>query len=444
MQRSRNPRQSLAIWPLWTLLLAAALPLVATGCQTDFTAAQSQGGFAMFLAAFLGGMAVCLTPCVYPLIPITVSVFGGLPGDESSPRARRIRALGTGTTYVLGIALTYSTLGLLAGLAGKGAVGDHLGSAYVVVPLAILFIALAASMFGAFELQLPASWQSRLSQVGGAGLVGGFLMGLVAGLLAAPCTGPVISGILLYIASTGNGFMGFWLLFTFSMGLGLMFMVIAAFASVMPRSGPWMDGVKAVFGVLMLVAALYYLSSVIPPLAALRRREDWLLWTGLGLTAFGIAVGGVHLGFHTKRLLPLLRKSAGVLALVAGLFLALQYARGSNVHAQYTSIPKGLAAAKAARKGAVIDFWATWCEKCIELEKETLDDPAVKKEMAARFVLIKQDCSANSDAVKAIRKKWGAKSLPTVVIVNSKGKVVKTIVGKVGPKEMLHILQSVH
>jgi thiol:disulfide interchange protein DsbD len=414
-----------------------------TGCETDFAAARSQGGFTMFAAAFVGGMAVTLTPCVYPLIPITVSIFGGLPGEEVAPSKRRLRAVGTGATYILGIALTYSTLGLLAGLAGKGAVGDHLGSWYVVVPLAVLFTALSASMFGAFELQLPPAWQARLSGMGGAGLWGGFVMGLVAGLLAAPCTGPVISGILLYIASTGNGFMGFWLLFTFSMGLGLMFMVIAAFASVMPRSGPWMEGVKSVFGILMLVAALYYLSALVGPLAKLRAREGWILWTGVGLTVFGVAVGGVHLSFRDKRPVGIARKAAGVLALTAGLFLALQFARGTHVKAQYTSIPDGLAAAREAERPALIDFWATWCEKCIELERETLDDPRVAKVLRQRFVFIKKDCSEKSDAIRAVREKWRAKSLPTLSLVDSRGKHVKNLVGKVSPEELLRELEKI-
>lgn len=428
---------------LVTLLLAAlvVLPLLA-GCQTDFAAARSQGGFAMFLAAFLGGMAVCLTPCVYPLIPITVSVFGGLPGEEAPKSRRRLRAVFTGATYILGIAVTYSSLGLLAGLAGKEAVGDHLGSWYVVVPLALVFAVLATSMFGAFELQLPPSWQSKLSGMGGAGLWGGFVMGLVAGLLAAPCTGPVISGILLYIASTGNGFMGFWLLFTFSMGLGLMFMVIAAFASQMPRSGAWMEGVKSVFGVLMLVAALYYLSALVGPLSDLRKREWWILGTGAGLAVFGVAVGGVHLTFHDKRLVAMARKSLGVVALVIGLFMALQFARGSNVKAQYHSIPEGLAAAKAA-KPALIDFWATWCEKCIELEKETLGNPSVAKVLRKRFVFIKKDCSKRNAEIKKVRAEWEARSLPTMWLVDSQGKRVKKIVGKVSPEELLQELKKV-
>jgi thiol:disulfide interchange protein DsbD len=425
------------------VLLALLLTALLAGCETDFAAARSQGGLTMFLAAFLGGMAVTLTPCVYPLIPITVSIFGGLPGEDLPRPKKRARAVMTGTTYILGIALTYSTLGLLAGLAGKGAVGDHLGSWYVVVPLAVLFVALAASMFGAFELQLPAAWQARLSGVGGAGLWGGLAMGLVAGLLAAPCTGPVISGILLYIASTGDGFLGFWLLFTFSMGLGLMFMVIAAFASVMPRSGPWMEGVKSVFGVLMLVAALYYLSALVKPLSSLRVREAWILWTGLGLAAFGVVVGGIHLSFRDRRPLGILRKAAGVLALTAGLFLALQFARGSNVKAQYTSIPEGLAAARKAKRPALIDFWATWCEKCIELERETLDDPRVAKVLRQRFVFIKKYCSEKSAAIRRTQKKWGARNLPTLALVDSRGRHVKSLVGKISPERLLRELEKI-
>ena len=417
--------------------------LAGCGSSLDFTEATKGGGVGMFVAAFFGGMAVCLTPCVYPLIPITVSVFGGLPDAEESPRKRRMRAITTGTMYVLGIAMTYSSLGLLAGLAGKGTVGDHLGSAYVVIPLAVLFTALAASMFGAFELQLPASWQGRLSSVGGAGLLGGVIMGLVAGLLAAPCTGPVITGILVYIASTQDAFLGFWLLFTFSMGLGLMFMVIAAFASAMPKSGAWMEGVKSVFGVLMLVAALYYLSSWVAPLAAVRIRETWVLFTGGGLTVVGIAVGGVHLDFHDKRVVTWARKLTGVAAMTIGLFMAMQFVRGTSVKAQYNDVDSCLKAGKESGRPILMDFWATWCEKCIELEKTTLAHESVAKVLKKRFVFCKIDCSKKSAKIKKIKKRFKVGGLPTLVILDSKQKPAKNVVGMVTPKELLQILKKI-
>jgi thiol:disulfide interchange protein DsbD len=426
-------------------LLAALVAALLAGCgsSVDFTEATRDGGVAMFVAAFLGGMAVCLTPCVYPLIPITVSVFGGLPDAADSPRRRRIRAITTGIAYVLGIAMTYSVLGLLAGLAGKGTVGDHLGSAYVVIPLAVLFAALAASMFGAFDLQLPASWQGRLSSMGGAGLVGGFLMGLVAGLLAAPCTGPVITGILVYIASTQDALLGFWLLFTFSMGLGLMFLVIAAFASALPKSGSWMEGVKSVFGVLMLVAALYYLSSLIDLLSRVRVRETWVLVTGGGLAALGIGVGGVHLDFHDKRMVTWARKLAGVAALTIGLFLAIQYVRGTSVKAQYNDVDSCLKAGREAKRPILMDFWATWCEKCIELEKTTLAHKSVAKVLKRRFVFCKIDCTKKSAKVKKIKRRFKVGGLPTLVILDSRQKPAKNVVGMVTPKELLKILKKI-
>jgi len=439
MHASHRPR----LLSLLVLATLAAAALALTGCDSAAAFSGKSGGLAMLVAAFLGGMAVCLTPCVYPLIPITVSVFGGMGGSEEAPGKRRLRAVISGVMYVLGIAVTYSSLGLIAGLAGRQAVGDHLGAWYVVVPLAVLFLAMAASMFGAFELALPSSLQSRLSGVGGSGVLGGFLMGLVAGLLAAPCTGPVITGILAYIASSQDAFMGFWLLFTFSMGMGLMFFLIAAFASVMPRSGNWMEGVKSVFGVLMIVAALYYLSGLVPVLSSVRVRALWVVLTGGGLIVLGAAVGGVHLSFHDPRTTTWVRKIAGILALTAGIFLVLQWARGSDVKLQYSSIPRALAAAKESRRPVLMDFWATWCESCIELEKETLAHPKVAAELKQRFITVKVDCSKKNDAVKRLKADWGVKDLPTLVLVSPDGQRIRNLVGKVSPSELLEALGAV-
>jgi thiol:disulfide interchange protein DsbD len=183
-----------------------------------------------FLFAFTAGFLTSLTPCVYPMIPITISVFGGHRGV---PRAH---AVALATLYVAGIATMFGTLGTSFALLGR-AFGTFLANPWVVVPLALFFFAMAASMFGAFDLALPSGLQQRLARVGGRGFLGAFLMGLVGGLIAAPCTGPPLAGILAYVATTRDALRGFLLLATYAAGIGVPFWAIAGFSLHLPRSG---------------------------------------------------------------------------------------------------------------------------------------------------------------------------------------------------------------
>src|SRR5581483_1839115 len=160
-----------------------------------------------------------------------------------------------------------------------------------------LFLAMAASMFGAFELSLPAGLQLRLSSVGGKGLGGAFLMGLVGGIIAAPCTGPVLASVLAFVSTTRSIALGGSLLFTYALGMGVLFFVIAAFAVALPKSGAWMEAVKSVFGVIMVVAALYFLRNVSSPLREWGRPTwTWLGWNA-ALALAGVAAGAIHLSF---------------------------------------------------------------------------------------------------------------------------------------------------
>jgi thiol:disulfide interchange protein DsbD len=204
-----------------------------------------------------------------------------------------------------------------------------------------------------------------------------------------------------------------------------------------------MDGVKSVFGVLLLVAAAYYLSAWLRPLEALRVRETWVVGLGAGLAVAGVLLGAVHLSFHERRFWVVTRKLLGVVALTAGLFMSLQYVRGSNLRLQYKDIDKALTAAKKSKKPVLMDFWATWCEKCIELEKETLAHPTVAKELKQRFITVKVDCTPKTDKVKQTKKRWKVKGLPTLVLLDSQQRHVKNIVGKVSPKELLRELKKI-
>src|SRR5687767_9193013 len=245
---------------LGLLTLAWAIPAHAE----SFADAAAQGAGSAFLFALTAGLLTALTPCVYPMIPITVSVFGG-------KGVSRKRAFLLATLYVAGIATMFGTLGTIFALVGK-AFGTFLANPWVIVPLAMLFVALAASMFGAFELALPMGLQQRLARVGGRGFAGAFLMGLVGGLIAAPCTGPPLAGMLAYVATTRDALSGFFLLATYAVGIGVPFWIIAGFSMQLPKSGRWMETVKSVFGIALLVAALYYLKNVVPALGELTGR----------------------------------------------------------------------------------------------------------------------------------------------------------------------------
>jgi thiol:disulfide interchange protein DsbD len=202
---------------------------------------------------------------VYPLIPITISVFGARGASS------RRRSFALSLTYVLGIAVTYTALGLIAASFGT-VFGGIMQNVWVLVGLAAVFVLLGLASLGAIELALPSELQTRLSETGGAGYGGALSMGLVAGLIAAPCVGPIVAGILVYVAQQGSLWLGGLLLFDFAMGLGVLFVVLGTFSGLihsLPKSGAWMDGVKAVFAMIFFGIALYYLQFAVDPLTAL-------------------------------------------------------------------------------------------------------------------------------------------------------------------------------
>jgi thiol:disulfide interchange protein DsbD len=403
----------------------------------------SKGYFFAFLTVFVGGVLTSLTPCVYPLISITVSLFGAREGGIS-----RLRASMLGAAYVAGICVMYTSLGVFSALGGR-AFGTFMADAKVIVPVAIVLLVMAASMFGAFELNLPSGLATRLSSVGGKGPVGAFLMGLVGGIIAAPCTGPVLASILAYVAKERSVALGGSLLFTYALGMGTLFFVVATFASALPRSGPWMETVKSVFGVAMVLAALYFLRNVWPSLSTFGWHTPGFLGACLLLAAVGIAVGGLTLSFHGTRR-EQARKAAGVLALVVGGFGGIGWTLAAPTPTATAPLvwtegeAAGVAAAHAAHKPALLDFYATWCLPCKELELKTFHDPEVATALG-RFQLIKVDCSSDEDPkVVEVQKRYQADTLPTVVLLDSDGKVAHKIDRVVEPRELLSQLAAVH
>ncbi|MCA9523547.1 MAG: sulfite exporter TauE/SafE family protein [Myxococcales bacterium] len=227
----------------------------------------AQKGFLLtILLIFAAGVGTSLTPCVYPLIPITINVIGASNKGES-----RLHGFFLSLTYVGGLVLTYSSLGLFAALTGSS-IGHFAQNGWVVGGIIALFAAMGLSFLGLFTIELPTSWATKLSQKGGAGFAGAFTIGLVSGFIAAPCVGPVLLSILAWVAQDGNPVRGFGLMFVFALGLGMLFLVIGTFTDLakrLPSSGPWMENVKTVFALSFFVLALYYLNSIVPPMERL-------------------------------------------------------------------------------------------------------------------------------------------------------------------------------
>jgi thiol:disulfide interchange protein len=244
---------------------AKLLPLVKDaepGSESSGLAEQieSKGLLWVLLLVFLGGIGASLTPCVYPLIPITISVFGAREASS------RLAAFGLSWVYVSGIVATYTALGLVAATVGKG-IGEAMSSPWVLVGIALVLGAMGLSSLGAYEIGLPAALQTKLSAKGGKGVVGAFVMGLLAGLIATPCVGPILVTILVFVAQSQNLVLGAGLLATFALGMGMLFVALGTFAGLLaklPTSGHWMVGVKTAFGVVFVVFALYYLRLAFP------------------------------------------------------------------------------------------------------------------------------------------------------------------------------------
>jgi thiol:disulfide interchange protein DsbD len=400
----------------WLVVVAILLvPALAAAGTTncEFAEYQDRGWMWMFLGSFGFGFLTSLTPCVYPMIPITLAIFGAR-GDN----VPRKRALGLAFAYVNGMCLTYTILGVTFAMIGKaGDFGTQLASPYVVIPLVLLFLALAASMFGAFDLNLPASWQAKLNQVGGKGFGGAFAMGLVGGLIAAPCTGPFLAGLLAYVSTTGNAVGGGALLYVYGLGMGILFFVLAAFAVSLPKSGRWMDAVKSIGGIGLVIAALYYLQPLVPALT-FGRPELWFAGMMLAIAVVGIALGAINLSFHgpwPERV----RKGVGVVLVVVGALGIWQWKVTPERNLPFErDEATAFAKARAEHKGVMIDFGADWCRPCHDMDV-IFGDADVYTAITKSFVPLRFDVSANTDANDAIKSQWGAETLPTVLFLET-------------------------
>jgi thiol:disulfide interchange protein DsbD len=389
---------------------------------------ESKGLLVAFLIIFVSGLALNLTPCVYPLIPITISYFGGQVGGKKGSLALY------GIVYVLGMSITYSLLGVFAALTGS-ILGSWLQNPLVLAFIALVMVALALSMFGLYEIRVPTALSNFAGQ-SKQGYFGTLFMGLTVGIIAAPCIGPFVLALFTYVGEKADPLLGFLMFFVLSLGLGVPFVFLAMFSGMInhiPRSGAWMIWVRKIFGFILVAMALYFTNPLIG--------NDLWYYTLLAVT---FLLGGIYLAWIDQiqtvgKAFPLVRSIVGILFIVIGVFFwvssveahvdnrlrefqmsagAVGGASEDEIHWQAYS-EESIQKATEENKPMMIDFYADWCIPCKELDKLTFNDQTVV-EKSRNFIMVKADLTKEgSPQVQHLKEKYNIKGVPTLVFVDS-------------------------
>ncbi len=402
-----------------------------TGDQPTFFGRIDSAGLLLSLVlVFFGGLALNLTPCVYPIIPVTISYFGA----QSEGRTRRLFLLGL--LYVGGMAVTYSAIGVVTALTGA-VFGGLLQQTPVILGIVAIFVLLSLGMFGAYEFKLPDAWVSRL---GGsrAGFLGALFMGLTMGVIAAPCIGPFVLGLVAYVAARGEPVYGFLLFFFLSLGLGLPYLFLALFSGkikLLPSSGQWMAGVRHIFGLVLLGMAVYFAAPLLP--------ENF---SGYALPGFGV-IAALYLLLLDRTAnnifgFKIFKTAFSLLLLGVSAFILISTAQTALPDWQKFT-QSGYSQSLENDRKMIIVFYADWCIPCRELKARTLSHPRVLEALDS-FKVFQVDMTHAADPqARQAREEFGVQGVPTVILISSQGTVVKRIAGMVGPEKFTDALRRV-
>lgn len=420
------------------------------------------GNFWLILVTFFGfGLLLALTPCVFPMIPILSGIIIGQGSGLTKSRAFVLSL-----AYVLGMALTYAAVGVAAGLSGT-LLSAALQNPWVLGGFALVFVALALSMFGMYSLQMPSFIQSRFTEasnkVQGGGLASIFVMGMLSAVIVGPCVAAPLAGALLYISQTGNVVLGGSALFSLALGMGAPLLLVGVSAgALLPRAGGWMEAVKSFFGVLLLGVAIWLISPVIPELVHM------LLWAAL-LIVSAVYLRAIDPLPHPASGYAKLWKGVGIIVLIAGVALLIGALSGSRDILQPLSGLRATGEAKAAEatgslkfervknlaeldqrikqargKYVMLDFYADWCVSCKEFDRFTFGDARVQAKLRD-VVLLQVDVTANSEDDKALLKKFGLFGPPGIVFFDKNGKELSAgqVIGYQPPEKFLASLDAI-
>lgn len=411
-------------------VLSPAVALAASGAGAPSDPFAGQSFWWVLGLVFAGGLGLNLTPCVYPLIPITISYFGG----RSTGRGGLIA---DALAYWLGMAIMYAALGSLVALGGAF-LGQALSHPAVILFLAAVLLFMAASMFGLWELRLPAAL-NRLAASNRAGVLGALIMGLTLGLLAAPCVGPFVVGLMAHVAREASVGYGLLVFFILAAGLGLPLAVLAAFSGSiqrMPGAGEWMIWVRKFFGLVLVIMAV----NIAEPLLGAGLARWFMILTGL--------VGGIYLGFMEKSGkggFVSFKRVAGIIILAAAAsFWWFWTPGGAPDKTQWVHFtPQVLQEAQAQKKPVALFFTADWCNPCKQLKSQTLPQPEVQK-LLAHFVPVKADFTSDpGPAAQNLMRQHRVQGVPTIIFLDGQGNEIgeSRVVGFVPPERFLPLIK---
>ncbi len=417
---------------------AAPAPTPPMAEQDRIAQSLADSNIWVIIATFYGfGLLLAFTPCVFPMIPILSGIIVGQGGQLTTRRAFVLSLV-----YVLAMAFTYTVAGVIAGLFGAN-LQAAFQNPWVLGTFALVFVLLALSMFGFYELQLPARWQTKLSEVAnkqkGGTLTGVAVMGLLSALIVGPCVAAPLAGALIYIGQTGDAVLGGVALFALSMGMGTPLLLLGTSAGkLLPKAGPWMSTIKAVFGVLLLVVAVWMLERIVPEWVAMTLWAAILIVSSIYMGAFDRMEKGVS-GWRR------LWKGLGLILFIYGALLLVGVAAGAKdplrplyglalgpgtaqtpAELQFQKITtpveldRLLAQAHQEGRPVMLDFYADWCISCKEMERYTFSDPGVQAALSG-VLLVKADVTANDDPAKALMQRYGVIGPPAILFFGPDG-----------------------